>query len=308
MSKILFSILILLVLLPSPAIAGKLEISSDEKSYRIGDLVTLRIAIEGKGFKLGDVNKKALAPFEYSGREEAFNEESGITTLTVKGHIFKVGDFTIPPFEVKDHEGKSYQSGPVTISVKALLKGDEQGIKPLKPQLEVDEGGPLWPWIAAALILAAIIATILFLNRMRGEDVPHVPFEIIPPHIEALKALERIEGLNLLREGKVKKYYTLVADVLRNFEGKIRGFDAMEMTTEELLHTLEKKGSEDLALLKKFLTDCDMVKFAKYSPPEMDVSALMERAREIIKRDMARQTVSGESSGGVKNMEEESAL
>ncbi len=47
------------------------------------------------------------------------------------------------------------------------------------------------------------------------------------------------------------------------------------------------------------MRDCDIVKFAKYRPADMDISALCERARDIIK---ARQIINNKIS-----LEEETA-
>lgn len=303
MSRILLLLLTIVLVAPS-FVSGEeasfdIHVKSDEAAYAIGDIINIRITVKGKGFSLGDIDKKALLPFEYSGKEEAFSEESGVTTLTVKGHIFKVGEFTLPALDVKDREGTSHKTQPLKITVKALLKGDEQGIKPLKPQVDIDEGGPLWPWIVVIILLAAIMAAILFLRRMKGEVEPEkIHIEMIPPHVEALRELERIEGLKLLKEGKIKAYHTLVSDVVRNFEGRIYGFDAMEMTTGEIMDALEKRASKNLASISKFLNHCDMVKFAKYTPPEMDISGLLGRAREIIHKDMPQEPANSEKEVG----------
>lgn len=307
--RIFIHILLFLILLSSSSFAADLELGSDEASYKIGDLINLRITMEGKGFTWGDIDKDALMPFEYAGKEESFSEESGKTTLTIKGHIFEVGEFTIPPVEIKDSQGKSFKTWETKVTVKALLKGDEQGIKPLKAQLEIDEGGPLWPWIIVALIVVVIVAAIWFFRRMKGEVEPEKELvQIVPPHIEALKELERIEELNLLREGRIKEYYSLISDAVRNFEGRVNGFDAMEMTTEELVETLNIKESKSLVSIKKFLADCDMVKFAKYSPPDMDISALMERARDIIKKDTPQEPPTDESGPLEERRENKDAL
>lgn len=272
-------------------------------SYLIGDLISLKLELKGSGFQLGSMDEEELAPFELAGSKTAYNPETDITVLTAYGHIFETGEIAIPPLTILNKDGRSIKSGELKIVIKPVLKGDEKDIRAMKPQIAIDERGPLWPWLLVALLIVLIISLILYLKHLRGKRVAEeVAAIVIPPHIEALEALQKIEAMNLVREGRLKKFYTLVSDVVRLFEGKIHGFDAMEMTTEELsLHIRAKTRSainvaeeeNDLLVIEKFLRDCDMVKFAKYRPADMDVSALCDRAREIIK---ARQIIDDKAS------------
>ena len=63
----------------------------------------------------------------------------------------------------------------------------------------------------------------------------------------------------------------------------------MEMTTGELVDVLAQKGDNVLAKLGHFLNDCDMVKFADYTPPQIDTDALISRARGIVKDDTPKE-------------------
>lgn len=277
-------------------------------SYLIGDLISLKLELEGSGFQLGAMDEEDLAPFELAGSKTAHNPETNITTLTAYGYIFETGEFTIPPLTILNKDGSSIKSGELKIVIKPVLKGDEKDIRAMKPQIAIDENGPLWPWLLAALLIFLIMALIFYLQRLKnkkGEE--EVAAIVIPPHIEALDELQKIEAMNLIREGKIKEFYTLVSDLIRVFEGKSHGFDAMEMTTEELSRHMRAKTrsaingaglnaaeeENNLLVIEKFLRDCDMVKFAKYRPADMDISALCERAREIIK---ARQIINDKAS------------
>ena len=281
---------------------------AESGSYLIGDLLSLKLELEGSGFQLGAMDEEDLAPFELAGSKTAYNPETDITTLTAYGHIFETGEFAIPPLTILNKDGSSIKSSELKIVIKPVLKGDEKDIRAMKPQVAIDELGPLWPWLLAALLLAMILALIIYLKRLKNKkNEEEVAAIVIPPHIEALEEISRIEAMNLIREGRIKEFYTLVSDVIRAFEGKSNGFDAMEMTTEELsrhmraktrsainvagLNAAEEKNN--LLIIEKFLRDCDMVKFAKYRPADMDISALCERAREIIK---ARQTIKCKAS------------
>jgi len=264
----------------------------ETSSYSIGDLISLKLELEGSGFQLGAINDEEIAPFELADSKVAYSSETNITTLTVNGHIFETGELTIPPLTILNKDGSSIKSEELKIVIKPVLKGDEKDIRAMKPQVAINESGPLWPWLLAALLIILIIALIFYLKHLRGKKAAEeVSAIVIPPHIEALEEITKIESMNLIREGRLKEFYTLVSDVIRVFEGKSHGFDAMEMTTEEFSQNIrattkanQNKTEEerDLLIIEKFMRDCDMVKFAKHRPADMDISALCERAREII--------------------------
>lgn len=274
----------------------------EKSDYSIGDMISLKLELEGKGFQLGAMDEEDLAPFELAGSKETYNPETNITTLTVRGHIFETGEITIPPLTILNKDGSSIKSEELKIVIKPVLKGDEKDIRAMKPQIAIDESGPLWPWLLAALLLILVVALTFYLKHLRGKKTAEeVAAIVIPPHIEALEEITKIEAMNLIREGRLKEFYTLVSDVIRVFEGRSYGFDAMEMTTEELIKNIRTKArsdinvaglndadkENDLLIIEKFLSDCDMVKFAKYKPADMDISALTNRAREIIKKKVS---------------------
>ena len=321
MFRLITACLIALSLNASPLLAAEEapEFKSERGNYLIGDIISLKLELEGSGYQLGAMDEEYLAPFELTGSQAAYNPETDITTLTAQGHIFETGEITIPPLTILNKDGSSVKSAELKVVITPVLKGDESDIRAMKPQVAVDENGPLWPWLLSALFAALILALILYIKRLRdkkGEG--EVTATAIPPHIEAMEELSRIEAMNLIREGRLKELYTLVSDVIRIFEGKSHGFDAMEMTTEELVRKIRAKAgsSRDIAesnraeeereilKLERFLRDCDMVKFARHRPADMDISALCDRAREIVK---ARQLIKDKASFTEEGAEGEAA-
>ena len=89
----------------------------------------------------------------------------------------------------------------------------------------------------------------------------------MPPHTQALQEIERIKGDKQLRMTDPKAYYTELTDVLRTYMAERFGFNAMEMTSSEIIdHLLETNDKESINELKYLFETADLVKFAKHSP------------------------------------------
>ncbi len=137
-------------------------------------------------------------------------------------------------------------------------------------------------------VLIAFVSRILRLRRAHGPQ--ELGFEIsvnepnLTPHEAALKELERIEALNLIERGMIKEHYSLVSETIRRYLERKYGILAMEQPTS---HTLEEMGECEISdaaysKIEALLRESDLVKFAKYIPPEDVSSGLISRAREIV--------------------------
>jgi hypothetical protein len=89
----------------------------------------------------------------------------------------------------------------------------------------------------------------------------------LPPHTQALQDIERIKEDKHLRMTDPKAYYTELTDVLRTYMAERFGFNAMEMTSSEIIdHLLETNDKASISELKYLFETADLVKFAKHSP------------------------------------------
>ena len=78
-----------------------------------------------------------------------------------------------------------------------------------------------------------------------------------------------------MKKGEKEKYDEDNRAVVRQYLENRFGLQAPEMTTEEFLHIAASVPVDDSTLLqdhreplRDFLTECDLVKFAKYGPDE----------------------------------------
>ena len=86
------------------------------------------------------------------------------------------------------------------------------------------------------------------------------------PHQKAMKAIEHIREKKMVQSEDQKEYYTRLTETLRHYIYERYGFNAMEMTSSEIIARLmavaDQKSLDELRVL--FQT-ADLVKFAKYS-------------------------------------------
>jgi hypothetical protein len=101
---------------------------------------------------------------------------------------------------------------------------------------------------------------------MPDEDAPDEP--LLPPHEIALDALARLEASAMLERGAIKEFHIGVSDILRRYVEARYRVAALEMTTGEVLDGLDRVGvgADFRDGLRRFLDQCDMVKFAKVRP------------------------------------------
>ncbi|HSA04770.1 MAG TPA: hypothetical protein P5145_04170 [Tenuifilaceae bacterium] len=139
---------------------------------------------------------------------------------------------------------------------------------PIREPITISE---VAPW---AGILIAIVAIVGFLIMYLESRKKHKPFLNLfkpaePPHLVALRELNRIREDKLWNTENHKYYYTRLVDTLRIYlEGRF-GINAPEQTTSEILSEINKvdyafNGLKDK--LQELLFVADLVKFAKHTP------------------------------------------
>ena len=104
----------------------------------------------------------------------------------------------------------------------------------------------LLPWIAGALALAGLIALIVWLviryARRRNPDY----IKQDPPHIIALRELDKYRGNKLWAPEKQKIFYSGITDAIREYIDARYGISAMEMTTAEIFKDMKKNQKKAL--------------------------------------------------------------
>lgn len=125
--------------------------------------------------------------------------------------------------------------------------------------------------IAAVLLFVPFLLLLIFLVKRIRDNKPiirKVKVEPkLPPHQVAMQEIERIKSEKIWQKGEPKEYYTELTDTLRNYIKERFGFNALEMTSSEIIGRLmETNDKEALADLRSLFQTADLVKFAKHNP------------------------------------------
>ncbi|MEG0519076.1 MAG: hypothetical protein RR555_09460 [Bacteroidales bacterium] len=130
------------------------------------------------------------------------------------------------------------------------------------------------PWILLGLLVIVIIYIVYRYIKYRREHKNFFGKPIVkdPPHIIALRELDKLRTQKLWQAGKEKQYYTGITDTLREYIEQRYDVSAMEKTSMEIMGSLTDKKMEAKPYneLNELFKLADLVKFAKYTPLEAE--------------------------------------
>ena len=184
-----------------------------------------------------------------------------------------------------------YAARPFEIPVISVVPADASDIRDIAPIIDFPRN--YWPWIAGLLLLAAVIAGLIYyLGRrpvMEEEVFLRAPEPVLPPYEDAIQKLRGLEKkANLDEVPQIKPYYVELTDILRTYLGRRLAINAMESTSKELMDDMNRLAhttdlpDESAYLTRRILHVSDLVKFADMRPrPEVGAQAIMETRKVL---------------------------
>lgn len=296
------AVALVLVGLPAPSRAqSALSTRIDTTLVTVGDRVDLQVTVEHPvDAAVSWPDSVDAGPFEVlETRIQPTRGRDGrsVSTATFSLTAFELGELEVPPVEVtvlhadgSEEVLETDRYGVEVVSVGVDETGDIREIRgPLAVPLSI-----LRIAAYALLVVLAGVGVYALVRRLRSGDdgSGELPRGAPPrlPHEVALEELARLEASPLLSEGRVKEFHIRVSEILRRYvEGRF-GVRALEMTTWEVLGGLQAAGvAEDLRRdIRRFLDQCDLVKFAKARPTDDGSRAVLELGRELVERSAPR--------------------
>ena len=208
------------------------------------------------------------------GKENGFIDRSVVYTLT----SFDDTLYYLPPFVVKV-DGKPYESKSLALKVLGVEVDTLHAEQFFGPK-DVQDNPFQWSdwstlfWLSVVLLLLMAVGYYLYL-RLRDNKPIITSIRIVKrllPHQKAMKEIEQIKADKMQNSENAKEYYTKLTDTLRKYIEDRYGFNAMEMTSSEIIERLEQAMANDAqaaetmkAELRQLFMTADLVKFAKYS-------------------------------------------
>jgi hypothetical protein len=126
--------------------------------------------------------------------------------------------------------------------------------------------------IAIALLLAWYLYR-KWKNRPLHETVvEQPPAPEIPPHVEALASLDRLQRDAPWLHGEHKAAQSRLSEIIRWYIERRYSFPALEQTTGEIMHDIARLGAARglLGELDATLRRADLAKFARYEPSTIE--------------------------------------
>ena len=179
-------------------------------------------------------------------------------------------------------------SAPVRIPIASNFQEnpDQARLKPIRDIYSVT-GFRLSQWIywlaggfAGLLILGGWFWWFRRRRRTRKDLRPSDP-----PHLTALSGLEMLGKGDWPDPASVKQFYFRFSEILRAYVGSLRGFPALESTTEEISSRLASDRDLDLIRL---LRTADQVKFADFIPLSSQKEEHLDEARRYVHETMPK--------------------
>ena len=204
---------------------------------------------------------------------------------------FLPGEYEVPALTVVSNRAGEISTDSLKVSVESVLE-DPQSAELRDIADPVDMPVPWWWWVLAAFVTCTALAALgwWWHRRRQARSVPRT----VTAHEAALAKLDALLAEDLLADGYLKLFYLRLSDIVRHYIEDRFGLRAPEQTTDEFLVALANAPQirgDHQQLLRRFLRQADMVKFAKFKPGADETGGAVEAARRFIEQTVPEDPV-----------------
>jgi len=276
----------------APTVAARV----DKATAHVGDAIALTVtAVARKGVPVNLPNVLDLGPFSLLERAESeadLGDGRVRREFVLKVAAYEPGPQTVPAIEVtylgKGGDVHQTRTQPLEVKIASLIANEpEPALKDNAPPVPVLKQDLRLVYVAGGLLAAAVgaLVTWLIVRRLRQRVVVRPGPPPRPAHEIALERLDRLGSYGFLENADNRPFYFAVSEIIRDFLGARFGFDSLELTTDELMEELRRRAGQQLVLneIGRWLSACDLVKFAKISPTAREARGTLELAIQIVK-------------------------
>jgi len=202
---------------------------------------------------------------------------------------FDSGKWNFPAFAVKLRTATSpavytLNTDPISIDI-GYSPADSSGqLRDIKPIMDVSIIDDSWIYIAAGILLALILAYILYRYLKKRKKEKPLFDSSLSPFDEAMQSLKKLQSYSLNNPGEIKEYHSQLPDIFRKYLSRREQKNFMNMTTGEILVSLKEQGagSDLVSTIAEAMRTSDAVKFAKYQPSGSENERSLEQVKASI--------------------------
>jgi hypothetical protein len=275
-------LLLFFCLLPllSEAQSIKIKTLFDSTSITIGDQIRFRIEIDQpKNARVqmpvltdtlaGKIEIVKAFPADTSKKDDQLHIRQDYLISCFDSGFYQVNPIVFP-FEMAQHKD-TISSAPAFLKVNSMPLDTAKDVRDIKPPLNAPFSlAEIWLYLLIALGLILIGFAVWYLiKKSRKEPILTSKKVIEPPHVVAIRELDKLRAEKLWQNNKAKEYYTRLTEIVRVYIEHQFGIYALEMTSDEIIHALKGVNFEDeksIDLLRSMFLSADLVKFAKSEP------------------------------------------
>lgn len=269
-----YCLLILCLVIGFPALHAEISQSLEgADSLNVGTPFTFKVKADYaiKQLSIPDTLKSfAIVKSEQSERS---TREWEMTLVPLR-----VGALSFPRLQVQPSipAYKAEYTDGFRVNVLSVLAEGDTLLRDIKPFEKYPWQPPFWLYLLL-LLLALGLAIYLLTKRKKRKPKAQkaetiIPEKARPPWETALAELDALFAESLLEKGELILYHFKLSQILRAFLEAVYSFPALEMTTRELSSEMHKLQIPETGEIKRWLSYCDMVKFAKTVPSGEEVT------------------------------------
>jgi hypothetical protein len=287
--------------------APTVGVSLDKSEAHVGDRLTLTVsAVARAGVAVTLPQKLDLGKLELldrndgdrNGRDLGDGRRSHRFVLGVAA--YETGEIEVPEIALSyltpKGEVRTVSTDAVPLVIRPLVAPDEQKPEPQPERpprsawVEDERVLRLLIWSGIVVGAALVLGLIAFFIRraLRRRQPLAALVASAPARAPDAVAMDKLAALraagNFAADG-YRPFYFALAEIVRSYLGARYGFDALDMTTTELLEELARRAAHltiDSGEVPRFLADTDLVKFAKAGSTDAAALRALEAAQAIV--------------------------
>ena len=208
---------------------------------------------------------------------ESKRDEKNPRCWIIKIVPLNTGALSFPRIEIQpvDSSVTSIYTDGFRVYVLSVLAEGDTLLRDIKPLKKYPLQLPFWIYL---LLLLLALSAGIYLWWKRPEKPkrkyiaqPEIKEPVLPAWEKALKALDELLTEDLLDKGETVLYHFRLSNILRAFLEETYNFPALEMTGREIAVSLNRRNIPQAQEIRKFITYCDLVKFAKREPAAVEI-------------------------------------